>query len=223
MSATQALVPAVAELHETAPEKVRDVYLKAYRMVFFATIPLYAAILIALPLVSQLWINHLENQFMIFGAILAVGWGVNTLIGPAYFVNLGTGHLKWNSISHVLMAILNVLLGLLLGSRFGGLGVVIAAMVALVFASWFVIIALHKQYKIPFSLLLPSEHRLLLGLSVVCIELAVWVNSTPFFQQQTLLISGASIGFYLLVMGVVIWFHPYKNVLWVRFMNRKKI
>lgn len=222
ISANQALVPAVAELHETALEKVRDVYLKTYRMLFFVAIPFYAVIFISLPLVSILWIGQLEKQFLVFGAILVAGYGISNLIGPAYFVNFGTGALKWNSISHVLMAILNVALGLLLGSLYGGLGVAIGAMMAMTVASWFVIHALHRQYQIPFDLLLPSEHKLLLSVSIVSIALSAWVNSTLIFQQQTLLISAVSIGLYLLVIGVVAWFHPYKNIVLARFVNRKK-
>ncbi len=162
MAANQPMVATVAELHETSPAKVRELYLKTYRIMFFLVVPFYAAILIALPMISELWIGHSEAQFLLFGEILALGWGLNSLTGPAYFLNLGTGDLKWNSIAHVLMAILNVLIGFILAFMLGGLGVAIGAMSALVFASSFVIYAVHKRYKIPFRAGVPSEHYLYL-------------------------------------------------------------
>lgn len=222
ISANQVLVPAVAELYVTAPEKVSSIYLKTYRLIFLATIPFYTIIFISLPLVSILWIGHLENKFLLFGTILISGWSINTLVGPAYFVNLGTGDLKWNSVGHVVMAILNVALGLLLGSLFGGMGVAIGAMLAMTVASIFIIYALHKQYKIPFYLLLPIEHKLLFYMSVFFVADFIWVNSINLFQQKVLLITITSIGLYLLALGVVVWFHPYKILVLAHISNRKK-
>jgi O-antigen/teichoic acid export membrane protein len=215
--ANQALVPAVAELHETSPEKVRDFYLKAYRLLFFVVVPFYTTILIALPMVSILWIGHSEAQFLLFGAFLAVGWGGNTLIVPAYFLNLGTGDLKWNSISHVVTAILNVLLGLILGPMLGGLGVAISAMTALIIASAFVIYALHKQHKIPFRAIVPSEHHLLLIVALCGIAISMWINAMHLLNQTAVISGAINLGVYLTIVAVAMWFHPYKKILFGRF------
>lgn len=216
ISANQALVPAVAELHEISPEKVRELYLKAYRLLFFVVIPFYAAILIALPTVSALWIGHGEALFLEFGALLALGWGLNSLSAPAYFINLGTGDLKWNSTSHVLMAILNVILGFILGPMLGGLGVAISAMTALVIASWFVIYAFHKQYKLPFRNIVPSEHYLLLIVVFCCIAISLWIRSM-YLSGHSPVVSGViNFGVFLMIASIVMWFHPYKELLFVR-------
>ncbi len=217
ISATQVLVPAVAELHESAPEKVRDLYLKAYRMVFFVAVPYYAAILISLPVVSAYWIGCIEAQFLLYGAILVVGWGLNNLISPAYFLNLGTGDLKWNTISHVLMAILNVLLGLILGHMLGGLGVAISAMSTLIITSALVIYHLHKHYRIPLRNIIPPEHYLLLVVVIFCIAISTWINASHFFGENNLLLSSVNLGAYLLLIGAVVWVHPYKKTLFNRF------
>jgi O-antigen/teichoic acid export membrane protein len=221
-SANQALVPAVAELNETSPEKVRELYLKAYRLLFFILVPFYASILIALPMVSELWIGHSEVQFLRFGVLLAIGWGLNNLIGPAYFLNLGTGDLKWNSIAHIVMAILNVLLGLILGPMLGGLGVAISAMTALVFASGFVIYALHRKYKIPFHTIVPSEHYLLLFIVLCCIALSMWINILQMLNQSAVITGAINLGLYLLLVGIVMWNHPYKVLLLDRIKAREK-
>lgn len=220
IAANQALVPTVAELHEAAPEKIRELYLKAYRILFFVTLPLYAGIFISLPMISILWIGHIENQFLLFGMLLCVGWGLNTLIAPAYFINLGTGDLKWNSIAHVLMAIINVLLGLLLGSIYGGLGVVIGAMTALVFASGFVILALHRQYQISFGVILPKQHIPLMVAVIISVIFSGWINFAQLFGSRTLFTGAISIGIFVLLMLVCVWLHPYRKNLLERFVKR---
>jgi O-antigen/teichoic acid export membrane protein len=217
IAANQALVPAVAELHETAPEKVRELYLKTYRMLFFVAVPFYAAILISLPVVSRLWIGHIESQFLLFGTILAIGWGLNTLTGPAYFINLGTGALKWNSIAHVSMALLNVLLGLILGPKYGGLGVAISAMIALVSASWFVLLALHKQYKISFRTIVPSEHYLLLAVVLCCIGISLGIDIINPLNKIAVTSGMINLIMYLIIISLVMWLHPYKKLLFDRF------
>jgi O-antigen/teichoic acid export membrane protein len=220
ISATQALVPAVAELHEISPEKVRDVYLKAYRLLFFVAIPFYVAILITLPAVSVLWVGYSEQQFILYGTILLVGWGLNTLSGPAYFINLGTGDLKWNSISHVLMAILNVLLGLLLGSIYGGLGVAIGSMIALLIASGFVIFALNQRFKIPFKTMIPSEHYKLLILVFSYMAVSIWISSFYHSYLSIVVFGVIVISIYLVIIGVAMWLHPYGTLLLQRLGKR---
>lgn len=216
IAANQALVPAVAELCETAPEKVRELYLKAYRMVFFVSVPFYATILISLPVVSVLWIGHLERQFLLFGMLLAMGWGGNTLVGPAYFLNLGTGDLKWNSITHVSMAILNIPFGLLLGNLFGGVGVASGAMMALVFGSGVLLFSLHSRYTISLRHIVPSEHFFLLVVSVGCVALSIWVNKFYTVVPNQLATGLVGMGVYVIVMASVMWFHPYR----IRFFQR---
>ena len=213
IAATQALVPAVAELHEKSPAKVRELYLKSYRLLFFVVVPFFAGIVVALPLVSLLWIGRIDAQFILFGSILAAGWGLNTLTGPAYFLNLGTGDLRWNSIAHVVMAIVNVLFSLLLGWLLGALGVVIGAMVALIVGSWFVIHALHKQYEISFRTIVPFEHNLLVLVVSLCIALSIFINPLDILENTSAVSGSINLGIYLVITGLVMWFHPYRNIL----------
>lgn len=213
ISANQALVPAVAKLHETSPEKVRTLYLKAYRLVFFLAVPFYIAILIALPMMSLLLIGRSEPQFLLFGVLLIAGWGLNTLTGPAYFSNLGTGDLKWNSIIHGLIAIINILLGLMLGPIFGGLGVAIGAMAALVIASYVLIYNYHKHYKIPMRYIFPSEHYWLSIACVCSVATSFLVNDSKSSSESAVLIGALSLSIYALMIVVLMSLHPYGKLL----------
>ncbi|MBL0225855.1 MAG: oligosaccharide flippase family protein [Geobacteraceae bacterium] len=223
IAANQAIVPAVAELQETSAEKVCDLYLKSYRLLFFVVIPFYATILIVLPIVSVLWVGYSEHQFLLFGALLAIGYGLSNLMGPSYFLNLGTGDLKWNSTVHVVMAILNVLLGLILGPLLGGLGVALSAMISMVFSSGLVIYITHKKYNIPFRHIIPSEHFWLLICVSCCTALVMWINAINLFNQSIIVSGAINLVLYLLIVGFVMWHHPYKSLMFDKINARRKI
>ena len=105
--------------------------------------------------------------FISFGVLLTLGWFLNTLSAPAYFVNLGTGELGWNVGGHVVIGILNAILGLLLGVYFGGTGVVIAWALSLALGSSLIYLSYHIKHKIPLIELLPRDSRLLIIVSLI--------------------------------------------------------
>ena len=220
IAANQVLVPAFAELNETSPQVIKELYLKVYRMLFFIVVPYYATIVIILPLVSLLLIGHFELNFLQFGLILAIGWGLNSLISPAYFLNLGTGDLHWNTVAHVLMAVLNIILGLLLGYFYGGLGVVIGSMSSMVIASAIIILVMQKKYSIPLRNIIPSEHLTLVFMVFIVVCISIFVNVTNFIDQNNLGLCVMSLLAYTLIIGIVIWFHPYRTLLLERLRTK---
>lgn len=167
ISATQALVPAVANLHVNAPADISELYQRTYRAVFFLAVPMFSGIAITLPSLSILWIGRLEDEFVLFGLLLCLGWCLNTLTGPAYFFNLGTGELKWNSTSHVVMAALNVILGVAMGVAFGSHGILLSAMTALVVASCILLFGFNKDHQLTLRSCFPREHFGLVGVSTI--------------------------------------------------------
>jgi len=64
VSANQVLVPAIADLQENNPEKIRSVYLTNYNLLFYLALPLYTLIIISTPLISEIWIGHYENALL---------------------------------------------------------------------------------------------------------------------------------------------------------------
>ena len=115
VSADQVLVPVIASLQETAPDRIRTIYAESYRLIVYLSVPLFAGLLTAIPVISALWIGAYENNFVLFAMVLTVAWFLNILISPAYFANLGTGHLLWNTVGHVVIGVLNLILGVVLG------------------------------------------------------------------------------------------------------------
>jgi O-antigen/teichoic acid export membrane protein len=207
VAAMQPLVATVAELQEKSPNKICKLYTNFYRLTFFATLIFYVAIFIFMPLFSFFWLGYFETKFLFFGIFLIIGWAINNLTTPAYFFNLGTGDLKWNSITHVLMGFLNVILCLILGPKFGDLGVVVAAMFSLIFCSILNLHVLLKKYEIPLKTLIPSEHLKLL-ITLICF-LAISLYFNPIFNMALKKIF-YNIIIFLVIASVAIWFHPYR-------------
>ncbi len=166
LSANQVLVPTIAGLKEKAPEKIQSVYLTSYQLLFYFALPLYSLLIVFTPIISELWVGHYENLFVLFGTLLAIGWFANTLAGPAYFAYLGIGQLRWNLMGQIAIALLNAGLGFLLGILYGGIGVVTAWVFSLVLGSSLIYLSYHIKYKIPLLELLPRSSRVL---TLVCI------------------------------------------------------
>lgn len=163
--ATKVLIPTAAHLLERNPLALRRLYVRAYRLVLYVAVPLFALTAGLAPVISEAWIGRHEQTFVYFCYLLSFGWLVSVLTGPAAFISIGLGELRWNTGAHVAMAVANVLLGLLFGSWFGGIGVVLAWAVSLLVGSLIVGSFYHRRHHIPFREFLPYES---LTLTVAC-------------------------------------------------------
>jgi hypothetical protein len=116
----------------------------------------------AAPAVSTLLLQRQDAQFCLMAWLLCAGWAVNTRSVPAYFCNMGSGRLRWNTIGHVLIGLLNALLASVLGVLAGWWGVVIGSTLALAAGSLVILVAFHRERGIAMAELVPGESRLLL-------------------------------------------------------------
>ncbi len=206
VSANQVLFPAIADLKERDPEKVASVYLTSYQLLFYLSLPLYSFIIVSLPVISALWIGYYEKIFVSFGVLLTLGWLLNTLSAPAYFVNLGTGELAWNVGGHVGIGVLNVILGLLLGVYFEGTGVVIAWVISLSLGSCLIYFSYHLKNKISLIELVPRDSRLL-----ILVSLLGALSIIPIQDKTDYMVLIP--GIFLVASFFVLWFHPMRKSL----------
>ena len=217
IAANQSLVPVIAGLHESQPDATHRLYRESYRLLFFFGVPLFALLGAALPVISELWIGTYERRFVVCGALLAAGWFGNLLSAPAYFMNLGTGDLRWNTISHLVLGVLNLALGWLLGKTFGGFGVAAASALALIVSGASVVAAYHRKWSVPLNELLPPASWWLIaaGMAGMLIAAAIYHQLRPTTGLW------AVTGLVMLASGLVIvapaWFHPTRKRLsgWV--------
>jgi len=156
-TANQALVPAIAELQENNKEYIKTVYKESYRLLIFIAIPSFFLLISLTPYISQILIGHTEQEFIFFSIALSIAFMINTLNIPAYNTNLGIGYLRWNTISLIVMATLNIITGYILGHFFKETGVLIGWCISVICSGFIVIISFHIGNKISFKNLFPPE------------------------------------------------------------------
>jgi O-antigen/teichoic acid export membrane protein len=173
VSANQVVVPWIASLKEAQPARIAELYRASFRMLAFLAIPLLATVGAATPLIAEFWIGHYQQDFVVLSLMLIAANFLNILSGPAYFSNLGEGELRWNVRCHLLMALLNGILGIGLGTWFGIYGAVAGNALAVAISSVLLMLAYHARRSIRVGDLLGSEDTLLLaaGLGVIGLSL----------------------------------------------------
>lgn len=168
VSAGQVIVPEVASLQEHTPERIIPVYRTSSRFTSYISLPLFTALAVMAPCISVLWIGHHESSFVFFVMVLSLGWLVNTLSTPAYFVYLGVGDLRWNVIGHISIALLNGTVGYLMGRTAGGIGVIIAWVSSLSFGSILIALSFFWRNGLPVFDLVPEDNKkIMLSCSLV--------------------------------------------------------
>jgi O-antigen/teichoic acid export membrane protein len=208
LAGNQVLVPVFADLQERTPERVEHVYRASYRLLTYLGLPFYGGVMAAIPLISVLWLGDLQTTFMIFAFLLTFGYGINTMAVPAFFANLGTGRLQWNTLGYVTMGGLNGALGFVLGEHYGGFGVSLAWVVALVVGSAVIVLAYHMEHRISLRELFPSGNPWLLVASSAGI-LASGVVSSQLHERMSVTLLGV-VGLSTFVGAVfsAVWSHP---------------
>ena len=219
VSANQVLVPAIADLQERSPDLIQNTYKNNYRLMLYIALPFYSIIIVATPVISEIWIGHYESTFVIFSVLLSVSLFINTLSVPAYFSYLGIGKLKWNTLGHAITAFMNAILGFIGGYIFGGMGVVIAWIISSIAGSLMIAVSYHYSYKISLKQLFPGES---IGVAIACLiavfsALMIYYESGHFFN--VVLIRGAMLLVFSMIIIVPLWLHPIRKRLmgWVTY------
>lgn len=127
--AFQNLVPAFAELQESAPERSLALFVRSNRIAAASATLLMSAIVIASPLISLVWLRSYSGDFVLFTCLVSLCWTVNILCAPSYFFGMATGRINANIGGQVLTGILSPVLAFILG-RWGGPALAVLGVVA---------------------------------------------------------------------------------------------
>jgi O-antigen/teichoic acid export membrane protein len=211
VSANQVLVPAIADLKEKTPEKIKSVYLDSYQLMFYLALPLYTFIIVSTPIISELWIGRYERVFVLFAMLLSIGWFLNTLNSPAYFANLGIGDLRWNVISHIAIGILNACLGIIMGMSYKGTGVVIAWAFSLASGSSIIYLSYHIKHKIPLIELLPKASNMIFIACILSISLVYIIFLKLNSGFNLIAVNCVIILLFSIVVYILLWIHPMRK------------
>jgi O-antigen/teichoic acid export membrane protein len=212
VQANQVLIPAISHLRERDPDSVPAVYRESYRLVFFLAVPAFTAVTILSPVVSRLWIGSHQPLFVEFVAILAAGWLVNVLSNPAYVVGLGIGTLGWILAGCLTTVVLNASLGWIAGVYFGATVIVAVSAFSLAVGYIMIAAAYHRENRVPFAVLLPTESsRVLLACATA---LALFFILVPQFAAHSFdVIRWTETTSAALVAAILIpmWLHPLRK------------
>jgi len=219
VSANQAIVPHVAALAEAEPARLTRLYRDNIRLLVFVTMPVFALLIAWAGGFSWLLVGAYQPEFVFLITLLAVAWGTNIFAGPAYFTNLGTGHVGWNTLSHVLMGALNAGLGWLLGARYGAHGVAFGYAIALIAGSAMLIGTYGYRHRVRWHAGLTHGHLSLIAASLAVAVLGWLIPLRKESHEPAL----ALISLLLppLVLGVSVWCHPVRRQLLESLLARK--
>jgi hypothetical protein len=192
---------------------VRALYTTSYRLILYlilGTLPLFIALT---PLISRLWIGTYTDAFILFADLLFVGWFLNMLSNPAYFAYLGIGVLRWNVAGHLVIGLLNGLLGVVLGWLYGATGVVVGFVIALILGSLVIALSYQRTYQIRLADLMQRESAWLGGAALAGMALALWVHHqlSPSWSLFGLIVVVP--GLYGILVIAPLWRHPARRQL----------
>lgn len=211
VTANQAVVPHMARLAETDPSHLRQVYRANLRLLAFFALPAFALLLAWAGGFSWLLIGRVEAPFVSLLWAVGLAWLLNVFCGPAYFSNLGTGHVGRNTISHVGMGVLNVALGWMLGARYGAAGVAAGYVAALAAGSVYLLATYRQAGAAPAGGRGAGEHALLALACVAVAALAWWAPLRPGADAPMRVALGVAAP--LAVLGLALWRHPLRREL----------
>ena len=219
VNANQTLVPVFANISQLDPKKILQTYLTSYRYIFYLAVPGFSLLAVSAPLVSKIWIGHFESVFIWSTTLLACGWMINTLSVPAYYADMGTGRMKYNVISHLVMTSANLLLILTTGRYSEGLGVVLGWSISVALAGCVLNTFYYRRNGIRFAAAVPNESRLLFSLCLFGLLVAweLWRHSSvvkslmlPLLTTTSSLeygVASVMVACFLITIGVPMWNH----------------
>ncbi|MFT5429436.1 MAG: O-antigen/teichoic acid export membrane protein [Myxococcota bacterium] len=214
--ATQAIVPTIAHRQETdamegSEGSVKALYLSTYRTLFFVIFPTLAFTLAAIPVISEVWIGRYEPHFVHVAFVLACGLYLGMLSSPAFFTNLGTGDLKWNTIATFLMLVITATPALVTGGAIGGFGVAISYALAFVIGGATILRGFLRTQALPMSSAIPRESFgvLFAAFPAAILPLAVyqlWRDSLGLGAT-----AGLSALIFIAMIIIPVWRHPMRG------------
>ncbi len=220
VAAFQMLVPFLASRFgqsRASDADTRNYYERVMQLMWLVAVPYFALVGAALPLLLTVWAGQFSTEFILIGMICLAGWFVSTLAVPAFMIYLSVGRLRWVAINQLVIGLLNLVFGWLGGLWFGGPGVVVGAMLALVVGTLVVVVQFHREYRVSARRSMPQRliWLVIAALAGLAALLAYWL------QWQGLGVPhwAAGVG-YLSLIAVLIafaWHHPLRQSLTSQF------
>ncbi|WP_285726119.1 lipopolysaccharide biosynthesis protein [Geothrix rubra] len=213
VEATRVLVPAMAALQERDLDQATELFVRSHRLTFYVSAVFYGLLGVGLTVANLLWIGHAEVLFVQFGLLMNLGWYVNTIMKPAYFANMGSGDLKSNVVSHLIVLFLTPILGAGLGFYFSGLGVAMGTAISLILGSLYVLVSYFHHAGLNWRKNLIPKGMTLLFLSSLGLPV---LSNLGVGQSEGLARAAIFAGLGCLPLLVLAWVNPERSLLFRR-------
>lgn len=179
VNANQVVIPIIAEKSKNnLKHYLVDFFKKMNQILLLIVLPLFAIVITFIPLISLIWIGKIEINFLISVYILSISAVINAMCGPSYFSCMGEGKLNILVITNIGMALLNVILGFILGNLLSGLGVVLAWGLTFSIGSLFLILAYSDNIKINYWQIFTKNDKFLIYINIFIILISILLFSS---------------------------------------------
>ena len=140
VAANNAIVPQVAYLKTLSPSNMDKIYLNNLLIILIVSSILYGLLQIWSGIISLTLTGSYPSELLLMTHILIIAWCLNTIAAPAYFFNMGDGRVWHNTKTHIIIGVLNILLGVLLGYFYGWPGALLGTSLAIIIGSSYLIL-----------------------------------------------------------------------------------
>ncbi len=220
VAAYQMLVPYLANRFSQSGSNVRQTrasYELIMPVMWLTALPYFALIGAGLPFLLTAWAGEYSVQFVQIGLICLAGWFVSTLAVPAFMIYLSVGRLRWVAANQLVIGVLNLIFGWLGGHFFGGIGVVVGAMLALAVGTMVVMVQFHREFQITLAASVPAGMPVLATTSLIGVAGLVYYALHWAGQGWPHWLAGVGYVTLAAVLVAVTWQHPIRQALMSRF------
>ena len=219
VNVNQVLVPVVADLQEKNTDAILSLYHATYRYLYFFSLAIYGVVALCIPWIALVWIGRWELDFVVFSYIILVGMFINTLVGAAYFTNMGIGDVGVNTKAQVIIGLSNVVFALILERFFGGIGIIMGYTFAIISGSLFLLNDFYPKHSLSRRGLIP--HELKRFSLIIALSLAIMVSVSVVLRGDGLIVMSVFTAFGGGVLGWIILREKIMRELLHSFLHRR--
>lgn len=143
-----AVIPFSSEIDaRNDTEKLYELYIKGTKYLSFVGIPLMTFVFFSAPLIILTWMGVGYEKSVLVIQLLAPCYLINFLAGMGTSISLGAGKPQFQMKAAVLHLVFNIVLSIILGIKFGFVGIISATLISLSFSSLYFMILFHKNFQ----------------------------------------------------------------------------
>jgi O-antigen/teichoic acid export membrane protein len=113
---TPNLVPVFAALLTADRSRLAQTYREATAMLVMAGVAAMALCAFGSPVISLVWLGHIQTDFVVYSLIMAPGWAMNIICIPGFSVGIARGTLRWTILGNLLVLAIGPAFGIGFGS-----------------------------------------------------------------------------------------------------------